>query len=66
MPSRSFPPAEHAVLRLCLVEERSTAAAARILGIPPGTVKSRLHRARTRLCAELADLRRAGPGNAAC
>ncbi|WP_264159493.1 sigma factor-like helix-turn-helix DNA-binding protein [Mycetocola spongiae] len=48
------------------MEERSTAAAARILGIPPGTVKSRLHRARTRLCAELADLRRAGPGNAAC
>jgi len=37
------------VVELCLVEELSTAAAAQILGIPEGTVKSRLAGARVRL-----------------
>jgi RNA polymerase sigma factor (sigma-70 family) len=36
------------VVELCLVEELSTAAAAQVLGIPEGTVKSRLAGARVR------------------
>lgn len=37
------------VVFLCLVQERTIADAARILGIPEGTVKSRLSRSRSRL-----------------
>jgi RNA polymerase sigma factor (sigma-70 family) len=37
------------VVELCLVEQLSTAAAAQVLGIPEGTVKSRLAGARVRL-----------------
>lgn len=37
------------VVELCLAEELSTAATAQVLGIPEGTVKSRLAGARVRL-----------------
>jgi RNA polymerase sigma factor (sigma-70 family) len=38
---------------LCLLEERTNAEAARLLGVPTGTVDSRLHAARKRLQARL-------------
>lgn len=41
-----LPVEQREVLVLCLVEERSDAEAARILGVPHGTVKSRLRLAR--------------------
>ncbi|WP_431198143.1 RNA polymerase sigma factor [Leifsonia xyli] len=37
------------VITLCVLEELTTAQAAEALGVPEGTVKSRLSRARTRL-----------------
>jgi len=40
---------EHAVAELILVEHLDVASVAIVLGIPEGTVKSRLHRARQRL-----------------
>jgi RNA polymerase sigma factor (sigma-70 family) len=44
--------AEHReILVLCYVEERSVAEVAQLLGIPQGTVKSRLHNARARFAA---------------
>jgi RNA polymerase sigma-70 factor (ECF subfamily) len=43
------------ILALCVLEELSTADAALALGIPPGTVKSRLSRAKTRLAASVVD-----------
>ncbi|MGL3805182.1 RNA polymerase sigma factor [Paeniglutamicibacter sp. R2-26] len=42
-------PLDRDVLTLCVVEEFSTRDAAAALGIAEGTVKSRLHRAKTRL-----------------
>ncbi|WP_143466114.1 RNA polymerase sigma factor, partial [Leifsonia sp. NCR5] len=41
------------VITLCVLEELTTSQAAQALGVPDGTVKSRLSRARKRL-AELA------------
>ena len=45
----ALPPAAREVLLLVTVEEYSHAEAAQILGLPVGTVMSRLHRARERL-----------------
>lgn len=48
------------VITLCLLEELTTAQAAEALGVPEGTVKSRLSRARARLtelASPLADVR---------
>lgn len=42
-------PKERAVVQLCLVDELPLASAATALGLPLGTVKSRLHRAREKL-----------------
>ncbi|SDS84718.1 RNA polymerase sigma factor [Microterricola viridarii] len=53
---RKLAPADRAVVDLCLVEELPIAAAAAVLGIPAGTVKSRLHRARGQLRTELTDV----------
>jgi RNA polymerase sigma-70 factor (ECF subfamily) len=41
------------VLSLCVIEELSTAEAAAVLQVPPGTVKSRLSRAKARLASLL-------------
>ncbi|WP_374484173.1 sigma-70 family RNA polymerase sigma factor [Zoogloea sp.] len=49
-----LPPEQREVLLLVGLEELSYADTARILGIPPGTVMSRLSRARERLRAILA------------
>jgi RNA polymerase sigma-70 factor (ECF subfamily) len=46
---RALPPAEREVLLLVAWEQLSPAEAARALGIPPGTARSRLHRARSTL-----------------
>lgn len=46
---RALRPHEQQVFELCVVEERSYADASLELGIPVGTVKSRLSRARSRL-----------------
>lgn len=43
--------ADQDVITLCVLEELSTAQAARVLGIPAGTVKSRLSRAKQRFAA---------------
>lgn len=45
--------AEREVWRLLYVEDRSVAEVAELTGVPPGTVKSRAHRARQRLRAAL-------------
>jgi RNA polymerase sigma factor (sigma-70 family) len=45
----SLPPGERAVVVLCILEGMSYTAAAEHLGVPIGTVRSRLSRARTRL-----------------
>jgi RNA polymerase sigma-70 factor (ECF subfamily) len=44
-----LPPGEREVLVLCLLADLSYAGAARELGLPVGTVRSRLSRARARL-----------------
>lgn len=43
-----LPDAEREVLVLCLLEERTDREVAELVGVPVGTVKSRLHRARDR------------------
>jgi RNA polymerase sigma-70 factor (ECF subfamily) len=53
---QSLPPAYREVVVLCDLEEMEYAAAAGILGCPIGTVRSRLHRARTLLMSKLASL----------
>ena len=49
----TLPRRDQDILTLCVLEELSTAEAAEALGIAPGTVKSRLSRAKTRLAALL-------------
>ncbi|MGO4592375.1 RNA polymerase sigma factor [Leifsonia sp. 2TAF2] len=51
----TLPTRDQDILTLCVLEELSTAEAAEALGIAPGTVKSRLSRAKTRLAALLND-----------
>ncbi|HSZ38828.1 MAG TPA: RNA polymerase sigma factor [Trebonia sp.] len=46
---RALPPAEREVLLLVAWEQLTPAEAARALGVPPGTARSRLHRARATL-----------------
>ena len=41
------------IITLCLVQQLSTVDAASVLGVPPGTVKSRLSRAKQRLAADV-------------
>jgi RNA polymerase sigma factor (sigma-70 family) len=48
---QALPAGERAVVVLCLLDELSYSAAAVALGLPVGTVRSRLSRARTRLSA---------------
>jgi RNA polymerase sigma-70 factor (ECF subfamily) len=60
---RSLPPAYREVIVLCEFQEMDYAAAAGIIQCPIGTVRSRLHRARTLLSAKLAAMQPAGvPG----
>lgn len=49
----ALPGRDREVIALCLIEELSMDAAAAALGIPVGTVKSRLSRARSRLAQAL-------------
>jgi RNA polymerase sigma factor (sigma-70 family) len=51
---RALPPAEREVLLLVAWEQLSPAEAAAVLGIPQGTARSRLHRARAALRLALA------------
>jgi RNA polymerase sigma-70 factor (ECF subfamily) len=51
---RALPTADREILALCVIEGFSEREAAEALGVAPGTVKSRLHRARRRLAARLA------------
>jgi RNA polymerase sigma factor (sigma-70 family) len=51
---RALPPAERDVLLLVAWEQLTPAEAAVVLGVPPGTVRSRLHRARSALRPVLA------------
>jgi RNA polymerase sigma factor (sigma-70 family) len=46
--------ADQRILTLCVLEDLSEKDAAAVLGIPPGTVKSRLSRAKARLAKSLA------------
>ncbi|MGW2325270.1 RNA polymerase sigma factor [Streptomyces sp. NPDC001700] len=50
-----LPPLEREVLILFHLQDLSLAACAEVLGVPPGTVKSRLHRARRMLRSVLAE-----------
>lgn len=51
---RALPPAERDVLLLVAWEQLTPAEAAVVLGVPPGTARSRLHRARAALRLVLA------------
>jgi len=59
---RSLPPAYREVVVLCDLQEMDYAAAAGVLDCPIGTVRSRLHRARTLLSTKLAGVREAVHG----
>lgn len=41
------------IITLCVIQQLSTADAAAVLAVPPGTVKSRLSRAKQRLAADV-------------
>jgi RNA polymerase sigma-70 factor (ECF subfamily) len=47
-----LPESAREVLVLCDLEERTEAEVAELLGVPKGTIKSRLHRARAKLRVE--------------
>lgn len=47
-------PELRAVMQACVLDGLSTREASRLLGVPAGTVKSRMHRARAQLRQELA------------
>lgn len=51
----NLPPRDQDILSLCVLEELTTAQAAEVLRVAPGTVKSRLSRAKARLTASLSD-----------
>lgn len=51
---RALPPAEREVLLLVAWEQLTPTQAAAVLGVPPGTARSRLHRARAALRLALA------------
>jgi RNA polymerase sigma-70 factor (ECF subfamily) len=51
---RRLSAADQRVITLCVLEDLSEKEAARLLGVPVGTVKSRLSRAKTRLAGHLA------------
>jgi RNA polymerase sigma-70 factor (ECF subfamily) len=53
---KNLAPGDRAVVDLCLIEELPMDAAAKVLAVPSGTVKSRLHRARRQLRLELEDV----------
>jgi RNA polymerase sigma-70 factor, ECF subfamily len=53
----SLPPAYREVVVLCDLEELDYPTAARIVGCPIGTIRSRLHRARALLLSKLSALR---------
>jgi RNA polymerase sigma-70 factor (ECF subfamily) len=55
----SLPPAYREVVVLCELHELDYESAASVLGCPIGTVRSRLHRARTLLMTKLAAMQRA-------
>jgi RNA polymerase sigma-70 factor (ECF subfamily) len=57
--------ADQDVITLCVLEEFTTAQAAEALGVPPGTVKSRLSRAKQRLARHVGEsgITSAGPGD---
>jgi RNA polymerase sigma-70 factor (ECF subfamily) len=57
---QSLPPLYREVVVLCEFQEMDYAAAAGIIQCPIGTVRSRLHRARTLLSAKLATMQPAG------
>jgi RNA polymerase sigma-70 factor (ECF subfamily) len=57
---RSLPPQYREVIVLCELQEMDYAAAAGVIRCPIGTVRSRLHRARTLLSAKLAAMQPAG------
>jgi RNA polymerase sigma-70 factor (ECF subfamily) len=57
---RSLPPQYREVIVLCELQELEYAAAASVIQCPIGTVRSRLHRARTLLLAKLAAMQPAG------
>lgn len=58
---RQLKPADQEVLALCVFQELDHAAAAVALGVPVGTVRSRLSRARARLSALVEDTTPAAP-----
>jgi RNA polymerase sigma factor (sigma-70 family) len=60
---QALPPAMREILLLVTVEEYTYAEAAGILGIPVGTVMSRLHRARERLRASMVEAGVARPAS---
>jgi len=52
---RALPAAERTIVDLCIIDELPLVTAAAALGLPVGTVKSRLHRARQRLRIDLSE-----------
>jgi RNA polymerase sigma-70 factor (ECF subfamily) len=59
---RELPSGYRDAVLLCDLEERSYEEAAKVMQCPVGTVRSRLHRARTLLTAKLKFLRTTGQG----